>query len=150
MTNQAPPPPTVAEPAGIDADPDDYLHAFALVPGRARADGWTAERQRGFIAALRVCGVVASAARRVGMTAVTAYRLRRRPGAEGFAEAWDRALDEARTDAFQLAMDRAVGGYTSARFYNGRFVGAAHRFDNRMAIAALRYADRAAPAKGYK
>ena len=62
---------------------------FLPVPLRARADGWTPERQAGFIGLLAETGSVAEAARRVGMTRESAWRLRRRVGAESFAHAWD-------------------------------------------------------------
>ena len=77
------------------------------------------------------------------MSGVSAYNLRKRPGAEDFTAGWDRAMDEARAAAFDLAMERASHrGYVTPRRYRGRFVGTIHRFDNRMAFTALRYADR--------
>jgi hypothetical protein len=57
-----------------------------------RADGWTAERQRGFIAALAETGSQEQAAHAVGMTARGAYSLRKQIGAEGFAAAWKGAI----------------------------------------------------------
>jgi hypothetical protein len=65
---------------------------FEPVPGRARRDGWTPQRQSAFIAALAESGRVAVAARAVGMTRESAYRLRARAGAEGFVAAWDAAV----------------------------------------------------------
>lgn len=65
---------------------------FAPVPLRTRRDGWTVERQCGFLAQLYVTGSVALAARRAGMSRNAAYRLRAREGAEGFAAAWDHVL----------------------------------------------------------
>ena len=62
---------------------------FLPVPLRARADGWTPARQARFIGLLAETGSVAEAARRVGMTRESAWRLRRRPGAASFAHAWD-------------------------------------------------------------
>jgi hypothetical protein len=62
---------------------------FLPVPSRARADGWTPDRQARFIGILAETGSVAEAARRVGMSRMAAYRLRRREGAESFAHAWD-------------------------------------------------------------
>jgi hypothetical protein len=66
-----------------------HVPAFTPVPGRARRDGWTEERQRAFIAALDGTGCVGRAAAAVGMSRKSAYRLRRRKGAESFAAAWD-------------------------------------------------------------
>jgi hypothetical protein len=62
---------------------------FLPVPSRVRADGWTPDRQARFIGYLAEAGSVAEAARRVGMSRMAAYRLRRRKGAESFAHAWD-------------------------------------------------------------
>jgi hypothetical protein len=68
------------------------LSSFTPVPVRARRDGWTAERQHAFIAALARTGCVGRAALEVGMSRESAYRLRRRRGAESFAAAWDSIL----------------------------------------------------------
>lgn len=65
---------------------------FHPVPLRARHDGWSEARQCAFLAQLYVTGSVAAAAKAVGMTRASAYRLRARDGAHGFAAAWDRVL----------------------------------------------------------
>jgi hypothetical protein len=65
---------------------------FEPVPRRPRADGWTAELQRAFIAALAVTGSVRRAARAVGKAAFGAEQLRKAKGAEGFDAAWDKAM----------------------------------------------------------
>lgn len=132
--------------AGLD--PDDYVLTFAPAPGRVRHDGWTPDRQRRFLLMLRETGVVAAAARAVGCSYQSGYKLRRQPGAVEFAAAWDRALDEGRMKAFDLVYDRAINGYRIALFYRGRYVGTAHRYDNRLAMAALEGADRMARVKG--
>jgi hypothetical protein len=68
------------------------LPAFHPVPVRARADGWTAVRQCEFIGMLAQTGSVSAAAAFVGCSRETAYRLRRKAGAQEFARAWDVAL----------------------------------------------------------
>lgn len=65
---------------------------FRPVPLRARADGWSEARQCGFLVQLYVTGSVAAAARAVGMSRESAFRLRARAGAESFAAAWDQVL----------------------------------------------------------
>ena len=65
---------------------------FRPVPLRARVDGWSPARQCEFLAQLYITGSVTAAARAVGMTAKSAYRLRNRDGAESFAKAWDCVL----------------------------------------------------------
>jgi hypothetical protein len=59
---------------------------------KTRRDGWTAERQLGFLAALARTRSVTRAARAVGMSRESAYRLRGRPDAALFALLWDRAV----------------------------------------------------------
>jgi hypothetical protein len=65
---------------------------FRPVPLRSRRDGWTEVRQCAFLAQLYATGSVSAAARVVGMSRASAYRLRERAGAESFAFAWDRVL----------------------------------------------------------
>src|SRR3546814_6904739 len=92
-----------------------YL-AFAPVPQqRHRADGWTPVTQQCFIRALEAMGSVGQAARAVGMGRRSAYRLRDRPGAESFAQAWDRAIAMGRMRQYDYAMDRAINGITTVR-----------------------------------
>ena len=70
-----PTPPPATEPS--DPDPDeDYLLTFAPVPTRPRRDGWTPDKQRAFIADLRRHGSVHKAAKSVGMSHQSAWRLR--------------------------------------------------------------------------
>jgi hypothetical protein len=112
---------------------------FTPVPtARKRADGWTPERQQRFLAALYACGVVATAAQTVGMSAATAYRLRRRAGGESFAAAWDKLLYEARGRALDLANEQALTQAFVPRTYRGLFTGTKTADNTRMIIAALR------------
>jgi hypothetical protein len=83
---------------------DSDLLFFAPVKLRGRRDGWTARRQRFFILGLARGFPVGKAAAILGMTRKTAYELRARAGAEGFAEAWRAALEWARERR------RAAGG----------------------------------------
>lgn len=69
---------------------------YQPVPLAPRCNGWTAERQRGFLAALAGTGSVALACERVGMAKRSAYRLRARPDAAAFAQGWNAALNTAR------------------------------------------------------
>ncbi|MCA1652642.1 MAG: hypothetical protein LC656_00220 [Sphingomonadales bacterium] len=52
----------------------------------------------------------AQAAREAGLSANSAYRLRRTPGAENFASAWDAAMAQAARGLVDLAFDRAING----------------------------------------
>lgn len=110
--------------------------AFTPVPGTRRSDGWTPDRQRGFVAALAEHGGVAAAARAVGMTPQTANRLRKRRGAESFARAWDVAARWGRLKSLDEAIHRALGGVLVPVMRGGKLVGHRRRFDNRLLFAA--------------
>lgn len=110
---------------------------FTPVPLRARRDGWTEARQRDFIAALARIGSVSTAARHVGKTRRSAYKLRERPGAEGFAAAWDEAADRGRFNLQDHVIDRALNGAYVPRFYRGRQTGMAFRHYDQIAVAVL-------------
>ena len=111
--------------------------AFAPVPVKPRRDGWTPARQLAFILRLALLGGVASAARAVGMSRESAYRLRDHPGAGGFAAAWDKALGWGRGRAADLGTERVIYGEKRGIYYRGRKVGEEIRHDNRLLIAAL-------------
>lgn len=115
-----------------DADP----LAFAPVPTVARRDGWTADRQRKFIAALAEHGGIAAAARAVGMTPQTANRLRRHKGGEDFTRAWDAAREIGRMKMMDEALRVARDGQVVPVTYAGRVIGERQRFDNRLMFAA--------------
>jgi hypothetical protein len=85
--------------------------AFTPVPRRfQRKDGWSEERQRGFIAALMEGLDPEKAAQSQGLTGSGAYQLRKAAGGESFAAAWDAAVALARP-----AIPRgAIGGAGTA------------------------------------
>jgi hypothetical protein len=107
---------------------------FLPVPVRARADGWTQERQGRFVGYLAETGCVTVAARSVGMSRIAAYQLRARAGAEGFARAWDAvlAIRAARRDGLPRPRKRnftpgelleaALDGPVVVTMRRGRFV----------------------------
>ncbi|HYJ83463.1 MAG TPA: hypothetical protein VEW26_11570 [Allosphingosinicella sp.] len=70
--------------------------AFTPVPLRRRADGWSPDLQLRFILALSRGLTPGEAARSVGKNRQNAYALRKRPGAESFAAAWDRVVAHVR------------------------------------------------------
>jgi hypothetical protein len=115
--------------------PDDDPLVFTPVPVTARRDGWTAERQRAFIASLASHGSVGAAARAVGMTPQTARRLRTKPQAEGFARAWDVAAEEGRLRAIDAAIAKGMGEVVPV-YRRGRLVGARYRTNDRLLFAA--------------
>lgn len=97
--------------AGDEPDPDDPLLGFAPYLHKApRRNSITPERQRRFIAALAATGIVTQAARAIGASLEALYTLRNRPGAEGFAAAWEQALDRGVARLEDCALERAIAG----------------------------------------
>jgi hypothetical protein len=127
-------------PGMIDSSAPDPL-AFIPVACK-RHNGWTAGRQRTFIHHLARIGLVAPAARAVGMSRQSAYALRAKPGAESFAAAWDLALEMGLGNAEDHAITRALEGYEVPYFYGGRQCGTIRRYDHRLLLAALALGDR--------
>ena len=131
------PPPPSAE-IGLVPSSGEAEIAFDPVPRlRRRRNGWSEEAQRAFIAALAACGVVSRAARAVGMSAKSAYRLLDAPGSASFAEAWDQALANGVENLRLTAIDRAMHGAWVPVVRRGQIVRHEHRYNDRMAIALL-------------
>lgn len=95
---------------------------FTPAPTRKQHAGWTAERQREFIAHLALTGSVGEAAALVGMSSRSAYRLRNRAGGESFARAWDAALRLCVTRLAAIAFDRALHGRAERHYRDGELV----------------------------
>lgn len=112
--------------------------AFLPVPLRARADGWTALRQAGFLVALARTGSVAGAAREVGLSRASAYALRARPGAASFAAVWDAVLAGSNRVRRKFTPEErhvaAIEGAVKPVVWKGRCVAIARKYD----AAALR------------
>ena len=116
--------------------PRRKVPAFVPVPLRSRADGWTALRQAEFLGWLAETRSVAEAARRVNMARETAYRLRRKPGAESFAAAWDaamgfakgRTLPASKVTGYEL-WHRAFHGLFKPVMRGGRYAGTLRKSD---------------------
>lgn len=149
MTDSHPHPPAAATPATpplppISTDispathPDEY-HWLPVPRDRRRWDGWTVLKQRDFIGAIADLGSIRRAAESVGMSEASAYRLRRAPGAEHFAHAWDVAVDEARHRVLAHALDRVVNGdEIEVRNRDGGITGYTRRYPDRLTMFMLR------------
>ena len=146
MTDSYPLPPRLL--AVLQDMPLEEL-AFTPVPVRARHDGWTVMRQKGFILRLALGGCVTVAAKGVGKTRKSAYRLRERPGAESFAAAWDRAMGWGQDRTIDVGLERALLGERVPIVRDGRCVGERLRYDNRLTIAVLNALDRRGAGLGF-
>jgi hypothetical protein len=120
--------------AALEAIPD-----FEPVPRKYRHDGWTAQRQRDFIARLAETGSVKHAAKAINMSPEGAYYLRRQPGAEGFRRAWEVALDYGVRRLLDVTMERALHGVPMPIFWRGEQVGEKRRYNDRLAMFHLRH-----------
>ena len=83
----------VANPGPEPGDDDPLLDFAPYLHPQPRSNSITPDRQRRFIATLAATGIVAQAARSIGKSMEALYKLRHKPGAEGFAAAWDEALE---------------------------------------------------------
>jgi len=115
------------------------LPAFTPVPRHYnRFDGWTPERQRGFIEALADLGSVKAAARTVNMTPEGAYLLRRHPEAGEFRKAWEAALALGVRRLEDVAMERALHGVEVPVYHFGAVVGTRRVYNDRLLMFLLR------------
>lgn len=106
---------------------------FAPVPVRPQRNDWTPELQGRFILALAGGAGADAAARSLGRTRQSVYRLRARADAASFAAAWDRAQDFAREAS--IAGRSPVAQFAGAQtllvphYYRGRLIGFVRRDD---------------------
>ncbi len=125
--------------ADLPPEPDDPLLGFAPYLHRApRRNSITPERQRAFIAMLAATGIVTQAARSIGASLEALYRLRNQPGAQGFAAAWEAAIDRGVARLEDCALERAIQGEERPIVRDGKVVGTWRRHDNKLLMFLLR------------
>ncbi len=125
--------------ADLPPQPDDPLLGFAPYLHKApRRNSITPERQREFIAALAATGIVTQAARRIGASLEALYRLRHQPGAEGFAAAWEAAIDRGIARLEDCALERAIAGEERPVVRGGEVVGTWRHYDTALLLFLLR------------
>lgn len=133
-----PAPPQAGAPQSLTA----ALSAFTPAAlQRQRSAGWTPDRQRKFIEALAASACVTEAAASVGLSATSAYNLRRRPDAQAFRLAWDAAIDFGMRRLVDAALARAVHGVAVPIFYKGEQVGERREYPEHLAIFLMRAHD---------
>ena len=125
----------VTEPAPPGARPAPP--EFEPAPVRRRSDGWTAERQRDFIAALAETGCVSEACAEVGITPRSAYRLREHPKGAAFRTAWDHAQHLAAARLTAIAWERAVHGGSERLYKGGELIAERRRASDRLLMWLL-------------
>lgn len=107
------------EPVPPPADDDPLLQFAPFIHPRPRRNSITPDLQRRFVATLAATGIVNQAARSIGKSMEALYKLRARPGAEGFAAAWDEALTWGMERLEDCALERALIGADLDRSANG-------------------------------
>ena len=125
--------------ADLPPEPDDPLLGFAPYCHTApRRNSITPERQRAFIAALAASGIVTQAARQIGASLEALYRLRHQPGADGFAAAWELAIDRGIARLEDCALERAIAGEERVMVRGSEVVARWTRYDSGLLMFLLR------------
>lgn len=109
---------------------------ITLSPSR-QGNGWTVERQRGFLEALAQCGLVERAAGAVGMTRQSAYAFRQSGAGRAFDLAWDAALLLARQRLIDDSFELAFEGSVERTYRNGKLVQEKRRRDPQMVLKTI-------------
>lgn len=131
MTDQ--PHPASFAPAGDDT-------GTALLPATTdtdRHDGWTPQHQAAFLRELAATHNVSTAAKAVGMSRQSAYRLRARLRGMPFDKAWEAAFVTRFDVLAEAALDRALNGVEVPHYHKGELIGTSRRFDERLTVALL-------------
>ncbi|WP_338465939.1 hypothetical protein RXV95_10190 [Novosphingobium sp. ZN18A2] len=100
---------------------------------------WTNARQADFLRQLSATHSVAEAARSVGMSRQSAYRLRSRLKGGAFDLAWEVAFHHSYHVLAHAALERALNGVEVPVFFQGEQVGSYRRFDERLTVALLQW-----------
>ena len=80
---------------------------------------------------------VAAAARSVGMSRQSAYRLRNRVRGSTFDLAWEAAFRHGFDQLAQAALERALNGVEVPHYHKGELIGTSRRYDERLTLALL-------------
>lgn len=102
-----------------------------------RHDGWTLDKQAGFLRALSATHSVSAAAKSVGMSRQSAYRLRSRLKGKAFDLAWEVAFHHSYDVLAHAALERALNGVEMPVYFQGEQVGSYRRYDERLTVALL-------------
>lgn len=101
---------------------------------KPRHNAWTQTKMAAFLRELAASQSVAGAARSVGMSRQSAYRLKNRLAATPFALGWEVALEAGFAQLAHAMMDRAINGVEVPHYYQGELVGTSRAYDERLAI----------------
>jgi len=99
---------------------------------------WSRAKQIAFLQHLAASHSVAAAARGVGMSRQSAYRLRARLKGQPFDLAWAAAFDMVFNALAHAAMERAIHGVPAPYLHKGEVVHVGRRFDERLTLGLLK------------
>ncbi len=126
---QRPAPPPAPTPPEPDAAERPFIHV-------ARGDRWNKWKMAEFLRQLAATHSVTAAARAVGMSRNSAYKLRTRLKGQPFDIAWEAAFRHGYDDLPHAALELALEGEEVPHYYQGVLVGT-HRKRNPQLIMAL-------------
>lgn len=125
-----------AAPEQDQASVSERAQACSKEPDPARPvrhNEWTSSKRATFLRELAACQSVAAAARAVGMSRPSAYKLRNRLQGTPFALGWEVALESGYHQLGQAVMDRALNGVEVPHYHRGELVGTTVKHDNALA-----------------
>ncbi len=108
----------------------------ALIPP-THATHWSRAKMARFLAELAATHSVSAAARVVGMSRQSAYRLKARLRDDPFDLAWEAAVQSGYDALHQAALDRALNGVEVPVYHRGELVGTRRAFDERLTVFLL-------------
>jgi len=94
-----------------------------------------------FLRALAAMHSVSDAAKSVGMSRQSAYKLRARTKGKAFDLAWDRAFGYSYCNLPYAALERALNGTEVPHYFKGQLIGTSRRYDERLTVALLKLLD---------
>ena len=100
-------------------------------------DRWNKPKMATFLRELAATHCVGSAAKAVGMSRQSAYKLRNRLKGEPFDIAWEAAFQHGYDALHQAALERALHGVEVPVFHNGAQIATRRHFDERLTCFLL-------------
>ena len=125
------PPFALAAPSGQAGAPEGGVSDFEP------DDRWSKRKMAEFLRVLAAQQSVSAAARSVGMSRQSAYKLRNRLKGEPFDIAWEAAFQHGYDALHQAALERALHGVEVPVFHKGEQVGTRRHFDERLTVFLL-------------
>jgi hypothetical protein len=129
--------PQMPQPLSPESEPAPCAPA-PLPPVQVRkGDRWNRPKMTEFLRQLAATHSVSAAAKAVGMSRESAYRLRNRLKGQPFDVAWEAAFRQGYDNLAHAALDRAINGVEVPHYANGELVGTSRKFDERLTVALL-------------